>query len=72
MHALSSAGAFTFMLLTCFLYKVFLGADIIIANLCTGLICASRLLLNNHTNREVYIGFFTGMACQMAAYWMAW
>lgn len=69
MHAMAVAGALSFVILTCSTYGVFLGLDIIAATLLTGFVCTSRLLLNDHSNFEVYVGFFVGVFCQLIAYW---
>ncbi len=36
-----------------------------IALLIAGLVCTSRLLLNNHTPKEIYIGLLVGFICQL-------
>ena len=38
-----------------------------IALLITGLVCTSRLIISNHTAKEIYWGLFWGVACQLAA-----
>ena len=38
-----------------------------IALLITGLICSSRLLISNHTQKEIYLGLLVGLVCQFAA-----
>lgn len=38
-----------------------------IAFLITGLVCTSRLLISNHTSKEIYMGLFVGLLCQLAA-----
>lgn len=37
------------------------------AFLITGLVCTSRLLISNHTSKEIYMGLFVGLLCQFAA-----
>lgn len=38
-----------------------------IALLITGLVCTSRLIVSNHTQKEIYWGLFFGIVCQLAA-----
>jgi hypothetical protein len=52
-------------------YETFLGADIMIITMLAGLICTSRLLLNQHSVAEIYMGLFVGVACQFLGYWIA-
>ncbi|MGN6619145.1 MAG: hypothetical protein ACTHJ5_18360 [Ilyomonas sp.] len=70
MHAMGIGGALCFIILTCSTYGVFLGIDIVVATVIAGLVCSSRLLLNHHSNFEVYAGFFTGVFCQVITYWI--
>jgi hypothetical protein len=37
--------------------------------LITGLVCSSRLIVSDHTAREVYTGLFIGVASQLVAHW---
>lgn len=67
MHAMAVAGAFTFVIVSCFVNHIFLGFDICIITLITGLVCTARLLLNTHSNGEVYTGLFIGILCQAIA-----
>lgn len=69
MHSMGVAGAWAGMLLSCFLYHIHLGADIALVTLISGVVCTSRLLLNDHNNGEVYLGFFSGVFCQVLAYY---
>ena len=70
MHAMGVAGALSCVLLSCFLFRSYQGADLIFATLLTGLVATSRLLLNNHTTGEIYTGFFVGIICQLVAFWI--
>jgi hypothetical protein len=38
-----------------------------IAFLVTGLVCTSRLIISNHSEKEIYWGLFAGILCQLAA-----
>lgn len=68
MHAMGIAGLFTGVLLSCFLYSSYEGSDLVIATLLTGLVATARLVLNDHTTREIYTGLFVGIFCQLLAY----
>lgn len=35
--------------------------------LITGLVCTARLLVSDHTQKDIYAGLFIGFACQLAA-----
>jgi hypothetical protein len=38
-----------------------------IALLITGIVCTSRLIISNHTQKEIYMGLAVGFICQFAA-----
>ena len=38
-----------------------------IALLITGIVCTSRLIVSNHTQKEIYMGLAVGLVCQLAA-----
>ncbi|HEY2726581.1 MAG TPA: hypothetical protein VGI61_05380 [Parafilimonas sp.] len=71
MHAMGAGTLLAFMILTCFHYQTFLGADIVIATFLAGLICTVRLLLNQHSVAEIYVGLFVGVLCQLLGVWIA-
>ena len=50
MHAMGVGGLLAFMLIACFYYQSYLGVDIAILTIITGLVCTSRLLLSDHNN----------------------
>lgn len=37
------------------------------ALLITGIVCTSRLLVSDHTQKEIYLGFVAGLVCQLVA-----
>lgn len=71
MHAMGAGALLAFVILTCTHYHIFLGADIIVATILTGLICTARLLLNHHSPAEIYTGLFVGILCQFLGVWIA-
>ncbi len=70
MHAMGMGGAFACVLLTCLTYHTYLGTDICLVTLLTGLVCSARLLLNDHYPGDIYMGLFTGIICQLIGYAM--
>jgi hypothetical protein len=71
MHSMGAGTLAAFIILTCAHYQVFLGTDIISAILLAGLICTARLLLNEHSSAEIYVGLFIGIICQLLGVWIA-
>jgi dolichyl-phosphate-mannose--protein O-mannosyl transferase len=49
-------------------YLMPLGFAISITAIVTGIVCTARFLVSDHTNKEVYVGLFVGMFCQVVAY----
>jgi hypothetical protein len=70
MHAIGVGAALTFVLLTCFFYQLYLGADIAIITLLAGIVCTSRFIVSDHTNLDVYSGLIVVALCQLIAYWV--
>ncbi len=70
MHAMGVGGLLAFMLIACFYYQSYLGVDIAILTIITGLVCTSRLLLSDHDNFEVYTGLLVGVLCQLIGFWV--
>ena len=71
MHSMGAGTLIAFAIITMAHYETFLGADIMIITMLAGLICTSRLLLNQHSVAEIYMGLFVGVACQFLGYWIA-
>lgn len=71
MHAMGIGGALGFIIISCFYYQTYLGADIAIITLLTGLVCTGRLLLSHHNNFQVYTGLLAGIICQLIGYWVS-
>lgn len=71
MHAIGAGTFVAFIILTCFTYQTLLGADIIIATFLAGIVCTARLLLNQHSVTEIYIGLIVGVLCQLIGVWIA-
>jgi hypothetical protein len=71
MHAMGVGGALMFVILTSFFYHIYLGTDISLFIIIAGVTCSSRLMLDEHGNKEVYAGLFAGILCQVLAYYFA-
>lgn len=71
MHAMGVGTMLAFVLLTCGHYETFLGPDIIAATIITGLVCTARLLLDQHSPAEIYVGLFVGAIGQLLGMWIA-
>ena len=68
MHGMGVGGFATAVLLTSFYYQILNGTPISIALLIAGLVCTARFLVSDHSTKEVYVGLFTGVVCQLIAY----
>ncbi len=71
MHAMGVGGLMIFAIITAFYYQVYLGADLSIVLLITGLVCSARLVLSEHSNFEIYAGLIVGAVCQLIAFWVS-
>lgn len=68
MHAMGVGGVFIAVIISCLFYHTYLGVDLSLTFIAAGAVCSSRLLLNDHTHQEVYLGLFSGIICQLIAY----
>lgn len=71
LHAISIGVMTAFMLWMGMRQPINLGLYISIALLIAGLVCTARLIVSDHTQKEVYWGLFAGMAGLVAASWLA-
>ncbi len=69
LHAMGVGGAMAAIILFAMHYQMPLGVSISAATLIAGIVCTSRFLVSDHTNKEIYTGLFVGIGCQMAAYY---
>lgn len=67
MHSTAMGGLVVFFLLQSFGGFEYTGYYLAIALLIAGLVCTSRFIVSNHTQGEIYLGFFTGALCQVIA-----
>lgn len=70
MHGIAMGGLVSFCLIQQFTDIYWNPYWSIIAFITAGIVCTSRLILRAHKSAEVYIGVFTGAACQLVAYFV--
>jgi len=69
LHGMGVGGAMAAVILFAMHYQMPLGISMSIATLIAGVVCTSRLLVSDHTNKEIYAGLFVGIGCQVASYY---
>jgi hypothetical protein len=67
MHAMGWGGVLGIFLLIMNSNTMLMTWPLSIALLITGLVCSSRLLISDHTQRDIYFGLLAGLGCQFAA-----
>ena len=67
MHAMGMGGLLGLFLIIMIYNTMLMTWPLCIAVLITGLVCTSRLIVSNHTQKEIYWGLFFGIVCQLAA-----
>ncbi len=67
MHAIGCGGLTGIFLIIMNSNTMLMTWPLSLAFLTTGLVCSSRLLISNHTQKEIYTGLFVGLICQFAA-----
>lgn len=72
MHAIGVGCAAAFITIVGFTSSFHIGFFIAAAMLLAGLVCTARLLVSDHSNKEVYTGFLLGVACQVIAAWVTY
>jgi hypothetical protein len=70
MHAIGVGGLATFFLLQAFSEQDVTGIYFSFAILIAGAVCTSRLIVSDHSQREIYLGFVAGAFCQLIAVWL--
>jgi len=69
LHAMGVGGAMAAIILFAMYYQMPLGVSMSVATLIAGIVCTSRFLVSDHTNKEIYTGLFVGVGCQLIAYY---
>lgn len=67
MHAMAVGAMTTFILLLALQGSISSGIYISAVLLITGLVCTARLVVSDHTNKEIYTGLFIGVASMVLA-----
>lgn len=67
MHAIALGVMSTFLSLLAFNDTTNLTAYLSVAFLLTGIVCTSRLIVTDHSSKEVYLGLLIGILSQLAA-----
>lgn len=67
MHAMGWGGVSGVFLLIMNSNTMLMTWPLSVAFLITGLVCSSRLLVSDHSPKEIYMGFLVGLLCQVAA-----
>lgn len=70
LHLLSMGSAIGFFLVITNTYSLSLMPIIMVFILLSGLLASSRLYLNAHDSKEVFIGFSLGFICQILIFWI--
>lgn len=68
LHGIGVGGAWMAIILFSIQYQLVFGVSIAAVTLIAGIVCTSRLIVSDHTTKEVYSGFLVGAICQ----WIAW
>ena len=67
MHAIGCGGLLGIFIIIMYSNTMLMTWPLCIALLITGLVCTSRMLVSNHTQKEIYMGLLVGLVCQFAA-----
>jgi hypothetical protein len=67
MHAIGMGGMLGLFLIIMLYNTMLMTWPLCIVILITGLVCTSRLMVSNHTPKEIYWGLFLGLICQLTA-----
>lgn len=71
LHGMGAGGALAAIILIAMHYHAPLGIPISVTTLLAGLVCTSRLIVSDHSQKEVYVGLLVGVFCQCIGYWVA-
>ncbi len=67
MHAMGVGGMLGLFLIIMFYNTMLMTWPLSIAILIAGVVCTARLIISNHTVKEIYWGLFLGIVCQLIA-----
>jgi len=72
MHAIAVGVMTTFVALLAFAETVNLSLYLAAAILISGIVCTSRLIVSDHSQKEIYVGFVIGIFSQLAAHYFVY
>ena len=67
MHAIGMGGLLGVFLVIMTQNNMLMTVPLSVALLLTGLVCTSRMIVSDHTQKEIYAGLLVGLACQLVA-----
>lgn len=67
MHAIGMGGILGLFIFILFQETMLMTVPLTVAILLSGLVCTARLLVSDHSTKEIYLGLFLGFICQMLA-----
>ncbi len=67
MHAIGMGGLVAFMIILERTGSMQMSWPISAAILLTGLVCTARMIISDHSQKDIYMGFLAGFLCQIAA-----
>ena len=67
MHAIGCGGMLGIFIIIMNSNSMLMTWPLSLALLITGLVCTSRLIVSDHTPKEIYMGLLVGLVCQFAA-----
>jgi len=67
MHAIGCGGMLGIFIIIMYNNSMLMTWPLSLALLITGIVCTSRLIVSDHTQKEVYMGLLVGLVCQFAA-----
>jgi hypothetical protein len=67
MHAIGCGGMVGIFIIIMFSNSMLMTWPLSAAVLVSGIVCTSRLIVSDHTQKDIYLGFLVGLACQFAA-----
>jgi uncharacterized protein involved in response to NO len=69
MHAIAVGVMSTFLILLAFNDATNVTVYVSVAFLITGIVCTSRLIVSDHSSKEIYIGLLIGILSQLSAHY---
>ena len=67
MHAIGMGGVLGLFVVIMRSNTMLMTGPLSLAFLITGMVCTARLLISNHSDKEIYMGLLVGIACQLVA-----